>query len=345
MHVDPDEQKRAPEPLPASPGAALVQAVVAPMGARANAAGDDVPDVAEDEVYFVPSPASRFNPWIAALASRRVPYRVEYDGDERRIAVPAGYAEKAGEELAAYERINHAWPRQAPADPRADEPLVSDASFFAALASAAALFRFYLWVENTPGLGWRERGAWRDSALAAGEWWRVLTALTLHADAPHVLGNLFWMLGLLAVLGAEIGAGAAWAAMVFAGALGNAVMIALAPEGHSALGASTMVFGLLGILSAVRTWHSWRRRQGGRGQLLRIVPWLPLLAGLAMLGIYGTAPGSDLLGHGCGFGAGVAIGALLPVCRPALAWRWLQLALAGAAAVLLVAAWLAAFAG
>jgi membrane associated rhomboid family serine protease len=77
--------------------------------------------------------------------------------------------------------------------------------------------------------------------------------------------------------------------MVFAGALGNAVMIALARKTQR-LGASTMVFGLLGILSAVRTWHSWRRRQGGRGQLLRIVPWLPLLAGLAMLGIYGTAP-------------------------------------------------------
>jgi hypothetical protein len=130
------------------------------MGARANAAGDDVPDVAEDEVYFVPSPASRFNPWIAALASRRVPYRVEYDGAERRIAVPAGYAEKAGEELAAYERINHAWPRQAPADPRANEPLVSDASFFAALASAAALFRFTC--------GWKTRRGLAGASVAHG---------------------------------------------------------------------------------------------------------------------------------------------------------------------------------
>lgn len=335
------EQSQETAPLkPSQDGAAATNGLIA---AVAKLPDDNITDNTGDEVYFVPS-ATSFNPWIAALASRRVPYRVEYAGNELRIAVPAGHAEKASEELAAYEQINRGWPRLVPADPQASQPLLSDASFFTALLSAAALFRFYLWVESTPWLGWRERGVWRDSALAAGEWWRVVTALTLHADALHVLGNLFWMLGLLAILGAEIGAGAAWAAMIFAGALGNTVMIALAPEGHSTLGASTMVFGLLGILSAVRTWHSWRRRQRGRGQLLRIVPWLPLLAGLAMLGMYGTAPGSDLLGHGCGFGAGVAIGALLPACKSALARRWLRLALAGGAAILLVAAWLAAFA-
>lgn len=341
MYVDKNEQSQPAAPLRLSRDGS--DARDEQVAGAAAPPGDSGSEGAGDEVYFVPS-SSRFNPWIAALASRRVPYRVEYAGNEIRIAVPAGHAEKASEELAAYERINRGWPRLVPADPSASQPLLSDASFFTALLSAAALFRFYLWVESTPWLGWRERGVWRGAALANGEWWRVLTALTLHADAPHVLGNLFWMLGLLAVLGTEIGAGAAWAAMIFAGALGNTVMIALAPGGHSALGASTMVFGLLGILSAVRTWHNWPRRQSGRGQLLRIVPWLPLLAGLAMLGMYGTAPGSDLLGHGCGFGAGVAIGALLPACKPALAQRWLRLALAGVAAILLVAAWLAAFA-
>src|SRR2546430_9329762 len=27
------------------------------------------------------------------------------------------------------------------------------------------------------------------SRMMAGEWWRAVTALTLHADAPHLLGN------------------------------------------------------------------------------------------------------------------------------------------------------------
>jgi rhomboid protease GluP len=351
MHEKPLEQSTAATtPTPEGEQPELPAKEQAPRGelssaaATAPSAAAAAAPLSPEAVYFVPATESRFNPWLAALASRCLPYQIEYDDGERRIAVPADYAEKAREELAIYERINHDWPRQAPPDPQANQPLFSELSFFAALASALALFRFYLWVESTPALGWRERGLWRDSALAAGEWWRVLTALTLHADASHLLSNLFWMLALLALLGAEVGAGAAWAGMIAAGALGNAAMIALAPEGHAALGASTMVFGLLGMISAMRTWHSWRRRQDGRGQLLRILPWLPLLAGLAMLGIYGTAPGSDLLGHGCGFVAGLAIGALMPLSQPLLTRRWLQLALAGAAAILLLAAWLAAFA-
>lgn len=305
---------------------------------------DDAVGMPEDEAIFVPSRPERFNPWLAALASRRIPYRIEFDGGARRIVVAAAYAEKACAELSAYERVNRGWPRPRLEDPQAGRPLVTDGAFFTALGCAALLFRFYLWVEDTPVREWRARGAWRGEAIATGEWWRVITALTLHADAPHVLGNLFWLLGLLAVLGAEIGPGAALAAMVFSGALGNSLMLVLAPEGHAALGASTMVFGLLGVLSAVRTWHTWRTRQGGHGPLLQLVPWVPLLAGMAMLGIYGTAPGSDLLGHGCGFAAGVAIGALLPWCRSALSQRWLQLALAAAAWLLLLAAWQAAFA-
>src|SRR4029450_818911 len=36
---------------------------------------------------------------------------------------------------------------------------------------------------------WFERGAAVASRIAAGEIWRTVTALTLHADFPHILTN------------------------------------------------------------------------------------------------------------------------------------------------------------
>ncbi len=68
---------------------------------------------------------------------------------------------------------------------------------------------------------WQSVGAMEAGQVVAGEWWRCLTALTLHVDVGHLIANLVFgiLFGLIA--GRILGGGVAWLGMVIAGALGN----------------------------------------------------------------------------------------------------------------------------
>ena len=58
-------------------------------------------------------------------------------------------------------------------------------------------------------------------AAAPREWWRAVTALTLHLDQEHLLGNVLF--GVLAGIGAGrlLGPGVAWASILGAAALAS----------------------------------------------------------------------------------------------------------------------------
>ena len=323
---------------------------VEPIRSPAPGALPTLPDDFEEndsygqEAAFVPD-RSCFLPWIAALASRRIPYRVEYDGNSRIILVTRPHARQALAELTLYEEVNANWPRVNQPSENDDRPLVTDAAFFAIILAGTALAKFHQIVETTAPRHWQELGRNDSDLFFHGQWWRAVTSLTLHADAAHLISNLAWGAALGALVASDLGVGAGLFAMLLAGVAGNCMATLLADEGYRSLGASTMVFGILGILCAVRTWDGWRRSRDERhGRLTRLVPWLPILAGAAMFGIYGTAPGTDMLGHACGFVAGIVIGMLQPGCRNAYTSRPLQFFLGIAAAAVVVFAWRAALA-
>ena len=148
--------------------------------------------------------------------------------------------------------------------------------------------------------------------MEKGEWWRPFTGLFLHADVGHILGNLASgaLFGML--VSKSIGPFRAWALILLSGTAGNLVTSALTyPESLNSIGASTAVFGALGILSGVGLVENFREKVS--------MPWVrvlaPLIAGFAMLGMLGGAePGSntDVLGHVFGFSAGVVSGL---ICR------------------------------
>ncbi len=148
--------------------------------------------------------------------------------------------------------------------------------------------------------------------IALGEWWRPFTALFLHGDGGHILGNLASGAVFGALVSKSIGPRNGWAMILLSGTLGNAITSAVTyPEPFVSLGASTAVFGALGILSGIGLVENFREE-------LRM-PWMrvlaPLLAGLVLLGwLGGAAPGAgvDVFGHVFGFSAGVLLGA---ACR------------------------------
>lgn len=158
-----------------------------------------------------------------------------------------------------------------------------------------------------------ERGASSSIGLMEkGEWWRPFTALFLHGDVGHILGNLASGAVFGMLVSKSIGPLKAWAMILISGTVGNMITSVMTyPEPFTSIGASTAVFGALGILSGIGLVENFRENVR--------MPWLrvlaPLLAGFVLLGwLGGAAPGSrtDVLGHVFGFSAGVMAGVL---CR------------------------------
>jgi membrane associated rhomboid family serine protease len=194
------------------------------------------------------------------------------------------------------------------------------------------------WLVDNP---WFKAGAVSSKAiLEQGEWWRLVTALTLHADQGHLIGNCL-IGGVMAhLLCKTVGVGTGWLTMLLAALLGNLLNIVLRSDPHYSVGFSTAVFAAVGIFSG---------RQIAAGPLLRQLI-LPLGAGaglLAMLGSGGEdgAQRTDLGAHLFGLLCGLAGGLLLRTTG----WdqqgrrRRLQSALYAAALLLIVLCWLSAF--
>jgi membrane associated rhomboid family serine protease len=150
---------------------------------------------------------------------------------------------------------------------------------------------------------WVAVGAAQAGLIVDGAWWRTVTALGLHADMGHLVSNLAFggLLGLL--LAPPLGPGLAWLAILLSGALGNALNALLQPATHTAIGASTAVFGALGLLAAL----TWRSRAMLRPRGLR--RWLPFGGALMLLAYLGFGgERTDIGGHVAGFVTGCALG-------------------------------------
>jgi hypothetical protein len=103
--------------------------------------------------------------------------------------------------------------------------------------------------------GWNSAGVLDRGFFERGEWWRVVTALTLHADMLHLLSNLAFG-ALFGYPAARLfGPGVAWLLILVGGALAYGIDAQLHPPEHYLLGASTAVFTALGLIAA----YGWRR--------------------------------------------------------------------------------------
>jgi rhomboid protease GluP len=232
----------------------------------------------------------------------------------------AGRAEVA---VAAFEREN-------PLEVRRPEPVGSTAgAVTCGLVFFLALLTMYVWTgPDSAGSSWFARGSADAAAILRGEWWRAVTALTLHGDAGHAAGNAVLGGLLLALLARSIGPGMASALVLLSGVAGTLAAAGLLRQNFVSIGASTAAFGALGSLAALP-------RHGRR-------TWIPLGGGLALLAFLGTSKRADLAGHLCGFVCGVLAGAAVSLLPP-LRNRAAQALLAVAAGWVPVAAWLAAF--
>jgi rhomboid protease GluP len=173
-------------------------------------------------------------------------------------------------------------------------------------------------------------GVMDPAQMHAGQWWRAWTALTLHWDASHLLGNLGAGI-LLGYSAAQIwGNARAWLLIVTAAAAANLVEAGFNGAGYVSAGASTAVFAALGLVAA---W-SWRtRRRHAHNWLRRLAPLVAGIAVLAMMGGGGGEPAgvgmpgepgliglraddhTNVLSHALGFATGALTGVAVAALR------------------------------
>ena len=273
----------------------------------------------------------RAEEWQLALVSAGIGSRIDWTTRGYVLLVRSVERAQADAVVTAFEAENP--PRPVLLSERRDAP-----GSRAAIVAAVLLCAFFVVTGPSDAEPyWFERGAADARRIAGGELWRVVTALTLHADFPHILSNAATLVIFGTALCGLVGAGIGIWLMLLSGAAGNWLTALLRGAPHSAVGASTGVFGGLGALAAIQL---VRRRQGAAVSAWRAVA--PMAAGLALLGFLGTAPQSDVLAHLFGFGIGAGLG-LLAVRLEHLRERApLQVALAAAAAAVVVACWLLA---
>lgn len=247
----------------------------------------------------------RVNVWLLVLSAKRIPHQFfPAKGGAPRLYVPPLHEAGALHEILAVEAER---PTPVFVPPSRDN--VWGVLFFLALLLLWHGFRWqWFRVEPfTPPFPETPR-AW---AAAFGldvyrfrslhEFWRAVTALTLHADDAHLFSNLGFGLLFFIPLCRRAGLGMGIGLAVLAGICGNACNALTRAPYVLSLGFSTALFGGVGALCALNGADIVRHqrrfaafgaqpgRAGGpsfiRAAARRLL--LPLAAGLALLGLLG----------------------------------------------------------
>lgn len=266
------------------------------------------------------------------LHSVGIPYEVVGDGTRCMLVVPAADVEKAKFELWEYQQENR------PRPPPAPRFALQEHNAIPGVLAYTLVVSFVAWLagEAVFNRDWLAAGRVDGVLIRNGEWWRTITALTLHSGLKHLAGNLVFGVGFGLAAGRLVGSGVAWFTIVVASSVANFLNTLLLVSSHKAIGASTAVFAALGLVSG----FVWRAR------LMAQDRWTyrlgPIIAGIALLAYTGTGDantdiGAHLAGFACGFGGGLLLVNL---------HRWLdstkvQAAAGASALAIIVLAWIA----
>jgi membrane associated rhomboid family serine protease len=251
-----------------------------------------------EEGRLTPSSRAEAEAWALVLAAEGVAHRLVVSDGRYAIGVAGADQVRAVGLIARWadENTEAALP---PAEPEPDIP--TNAGIWIALALIAFFYVTGAWSEESE---YFRRGTADARRILSGELWRTVTALSLHSDPAHVLGNAFScaVFGTLLLRRWGVGVGA-WL-LLASGALGNLLTALWHGSHYRSVGASTALFGAIGALAATEFVRRRRLRLGWNKA------WLPIAGGLGLLAMLGTGRGSDFTAHWMGLCAGVVLGAL-----------------------------------
>jgi membrane associated rhomboid family serine protease len=266
--------------------------------------------------------------WSLVLAADGIAHRVFAEGGQWCLELDPSERARAEVAIADWERERSE--RAAAPAPEPAPEVVTHAGVWLGLA----LLGFFAWTgpwdEVSP---WFDRGAANARLIVGGELWRTVTALTLHSDVTHAVGNAFSCVVFGGLLMRRYGPGVGAALLLVSGALGNWLTAEWQRAHFVSVGASTALFGAIGALASTELVR--RRRLRLRwGQA-----WLPLAGGIGLLAMLGTGRGSDLTAHVMGLASGALAGLAAARLAPRPLTPAAQLAFGAVSLAVVLVAW------
>lgn len=190
-------------------------------------------------------------------------------------------------------------------------PLPLQPAFAAALCASLLLLFFYAMTGGaTDDSDAYRRGIMLSPAFARGEWWRIVTAATLHADLEHVLSNVGFLIVLGWAANERFGVGVSLALWLVTAIVGFAASYYLS-DAVRTVGASGGLFGLLGASGG----HGLRQH-GSEAEFSFRDKLRNGGAAVLLLAFTAFSPEANIHAHVGGFVVGFALGCVLPRERP-----------------------------
>ena len=259
--------------------------------------GDDRKALVEIGVYSTHRKAGEHG---LVILSMGLAYWMFREDDGYHLWVDREAEEAVREQITRYDKENRGWPRKV-----TYPPLPRDHSILPLAVLGLVLGFFFLAQQRLPE--WFLTFGALDAVkiVATGEWWRTITALSLHVHIAHLVANLVagGLFGLLVMRG--YGSSFGLFVILLSGALGNyATAFFYYPESHYSIGASTMVFGAVGLIVG-KAMLVMRSNSSYRAWRMRLIP---LGVGFIVLGLYGVGgDNTDVAAHLFGMLAGILL--------------------------------------
>ena len=272
--------------------------------------------------------------WTLVLQSRQIPCRNEKVGNKWQLLVPVNQYQNACQELIQYETENQNWPPPPPVERKLHENTASTIWILILLAIFHNVTQHQINLFGHRPVNWFELGNAHAGKILSGEWWRLITALTLHSGFLHLFSNIalggIFMVRLCRLLGS----GRAWFLVLCAGSLGNLLNALVQSPDHRSIGASTAVFGAVGLLATINMLHF-------RSTLRKSWP-MPIAAALGLLALLGASgENTDIGAHLFGFISGIGLGLMSEYFTRRFKHPWgkINITLAFFSTIVLSAAW------
>lgn len=215
-----------------------------------------------------------------------------------RLLIEPKNEKRARHQLARYEAESVGWPPLPPEDPARPYDPRQITPLLWCFSLVACFWAQHRW----PGL-LEDAGVLKpEQVFQHGQYWRLFTALFLHADFGHLLSNTVAGFFVVSVMLGLVGNRRGWLLLGLSAVLGNLFTATIHLNGaYQSLGASTAVFAALGLITGRSAHlacfasppHRWR------GLLIS------LATGLGLLALFGSGGlQTDLGAHLGGFAAG-----------------------------------------
>ncbi len=251
------------------------------------------------KTLFTHLPEKKANLFVLILTSQQIDTTIEKSRSKFHILVKAADAEKAREAVDAYYRENKFFrlKQQMRAFPVSSFKSVT-AVFIMGLLGIIHSACIHLQNHDDMILKFGASALY----ILQGDTYRAITALFLHSNAQHLIGNLAGMLIFGAPLLTLAGFGMGSFMLLFSGTLGNLINAYAYQTAHLSIGASTAIMGAAGLLAA----HQMTQRS----KPFQMNTFMPIIAGAVLVALFSHGERTDVTAHVFGFLSGLFPGLL-----------------------------------